>query len=59
MADLPNTEKQTQRVGQNEETEDYVPNQRQRLRQNLRKRTKGNGLPDTGFKIMIIKMFTR
>lgn len=37
-ADFPNTEKQTHRFGQNEETKDYVPNER--TRQNESKRPK-------------------
>lgn len=35
---LPNTSKQAQRIRQNEETEDYVPNQS--IRQNLNKLVK-------------------
>ena len=37
IADIPNTEKQTQRVRQNEETEEYVPNERTGQTEELKK----------------------
>ena len=46
-----------QRIGQNEETEEYVPNEG--TRQNLRKCTNEmeiSSLPNKEFKVMIIKM---
>ena len=54
MADFPNRNKQ--RVRQNEETEEYVLNER--IRQNLEKElneVEMSNMPDIEFKVMVIK----
>ena len=61
IADLLNTQKQTQRITQNEKKEEYVTIER--IRQNLRKKDlskmKISNLPDKGFKVMVVKILTR
>ena len=56
-----NTKKQTQRVKQNEETEKYVPNKKDKTsgekKKNLNE-TKISNFPDKEFKVMVIKMLT-
>ena len=56
-ADFPNTKKQTQRVRQNEETEEYVPSERTGGQNHSKGATQNrDNMSDREFKVMVIKI---
>lgn len=63
VMDLSNTKKQTQRICQNEDIEEFIPNKRIHLkyipnkRKKQLKETKISNFLDNDFKVVIIKMF--
>ena len=59
LADLGKILKQTQKIRQNEESEEYVPNERQdKISEKALNKMEISNLPDKEFKVMVIRMLT-